>query len=90
MQGILGRVSEQRAGQYLAYTFFRVAPEWRRLPEHERTAAKEAFAEVLEAFAPRFDYLAAYYGRNADGTPVPAPPPDPAAAGFGMAATAGT
>ena len=32
-QGILGPMSEQPdRGQYLAYTFFRVQPEWRRLP----------------------------------------------------------
>jgi chlorite dismutase len=55
-------VSEQAAfeGQYLAYTFFRVKPEWRLLPVEERAAGKEAFADVLEEFAPRFDYLASY------------------------------
>jgi hypothetical protein len=26
-------VGEKASGQYLAYTFFRVHPEWRRLPE---------------------------------------------------------
>jgi chlorite dismutase len=51
---------EDRAGQYLAYTFFRVRPEWRRLPVDEREAGKDAFAETIEAFAPRFDTLAAY------------------------------
>ena len=47
-------------GQYIAYTFFHVVPEWRRLPVEERTAAKDAFAEVVEDFAPRFDALRAY------------------------------
>jgi chlorite dismutase len=47
-------------GQYVAYTFFRVAPEWRRLPVEERTAAKDAFAEVVEDFTPRFDTLRVY------------------------------
>jgi chlorite dismutase len=47
-------------GQYVAYTFFRVDPAWRRLPVEERTEAKEAFAEVLEEFAPRFEHLRAY------------------------------
>ena len=53
-------VSEPSGGQYLAYSFFRVDPAWRRLPVEEREAAKDAFAEVIEDFAPRFDYLAAY------------------------------
>jgi len=47
-------------GQYLGYTFFRVAPEWRRLPVEERAAAKDAFAEVVEDFTPRFDALRCY------------------------------
>ena len=42
-------------GQYVAYTFFRVDPAWRRLPVEERAAAKDAFADVLEEFTPRFD-----------------------------------
>ena len=50
--------SEQ--GQYVAYTFYRVAPEWRRLPVEERAAAKDAFAEVVEGFADRFEHLRAY------------------------------
>jgi chlorite dismutase len=48
------------AGQYVAYTYFRVLPEWRRLPVEERAAAKDAFAEVVEDWAPRFDALNAY------------------------------
>src|SRR3954466_13954271 len=53
-------MTEQPVGQYLAYSFFRVQPEWRRLPEDEREAGKEAFAEVIEAFAPRFQTLSAF------------------------------
>jgi chlorite dismutase len=53
-------VSDLQTGQYLAYSFFRVLPEWRRLPIEEREAGKDAFAEVIEEFAPRFDYLGAY------------------------------
>jgi len=48
------------AGQYVAYTFFRVDPAWRRLPVEERLAGKDAFAEVIEEWAPRVDYLRAY------------------------------
>jgi chlorite dismutase len=47
-------------GQYIAYTFFRVDPAWRRLPVEERSAAKDAFADVLDEFEPRFDALRLY------------------------------
>jgi chlorite dismutase len=47
-------------GQYVAYTFYRVDPAWRRLPEEERQAAKDAFADVVDDFADRFDHLRAY------------------------------
>ncbi len=47
-------------GQYVAYTFYRVDPAWRRLPVEERQAAKDAFAEVVEDFAERFEHLRAY------------------------------
>jgi chlorite dismutase len=47
-------------GQYVAYTFYRVDPAWRRLPVEERVAGKDAFAEVLEELAPRFEHLRAY------------------------------
>jgi chlorite dismutase len=47
-------------GQYVAYTFYRATPEWRRLPVEEREAGKDAFAEVVDEFAQRFDTLNAY------------------------------
>jgi chlorite dismutase len=47
-------------GQYVAYTFYRVDPAWRRLPVEERQAQKEEFAEVVESFAERFEHLRAY------------------------------
>src|SRR5919205_4272777 len=47
-------------GQYVAYTFYRVDPAWRRLPVDERQAGKDAFAEVVEDFADRFAHLRAY------------------------------
>ena len=53
-------MSENGNGQYVAYTFYRVDPAWRRLPVEERQAAKDAFAEVVEDFADRFDHLRAY------------------------------
>jgi chlorite dismutase len=47
-------------GQYVAYTFYRALPEWRRLPVDEREAGKDAFAEVIEAWTERIDGLRAY------------------------------
>jgi chlorite dismutase len=47
-------------GQYVAYTYYRVDPAWRRLPVEERNAAKDAFAETIEDFTPRFDHLRCY------------------------------
>jgi chlorite dismutase len=47
-------------GQYVAYTFYRVDPAWRRLPVEERMAAKDAFAEVVEEWSTRFDHLRPY------------------------------
>ena len=51
-------MSEQATGQYVAYTFYRVDPAWRRLPVEERAAAKDAFAEVVEAWAERLEVRA--------------------------------
>jgi chlorite dismutase len=47
-------------GQYVAYTFYRLDPAWRRLPVEERAAGKDAFAEVVEDFAGRMSALRAY------------------------------
>jgi chlorite dismutase len=48
------------AGQYVAYTFYRVDPAWRRLPVEERAAGKDAFADVVEDWAGRMDSLRTY------------------------------
>jgi chlorite dismutase len=48
------------AGQYVAYTFYRADPAWRRRPVEERAAGKEAFAEVVEDWTRRMDSLRAY------------------------------
>jgi chlorite dismutase len=48
------------SGQYVAYTFYRVDPAWRRLPVEERMAGKDAFAEVVEEWTGRMDSLLAY------------------------------
>ncbi len=48
-------------GQYVAYTFYRVDPAWRRLlPPDMRQALKDEFAEVVDSFAERFEHLRAY------------------------------
>src|SRR6476646_2788914 len=47
-------------GQYVAYSFFRVDPAWRRLPIEERAAGKDAFTEAIEYWAGRMAALRAY------------------------------
>ena len=48
-------------GQYVAYTFYRVDPAWRRLlPPDARELQKEELAEVVDSFAERFEHLRAY------------------------------
>jgi chlorite dismutase len=47
----------EEATQYAAYTLYRVDPAWRRLPVEERTAHKEAFAEVVEEWQERMGLL---------------------------------
>src|SRR5881392_2764583 len=56
----MGAVSQGANGQYVAYTFYRVDPAWRRLLVEERQAARDAFAEAVEDLADRFDHLRAY------------------------------
>jgi chlorite dismutase len=48
------------AGQYVAYTFYRVDPAWRRVPVEERAECKDAFAEVVDEWSSRMDSLRAY------------------------------
>ncbi len=48
------------AGQYVAYTFYKVDPAWRRLPIDEREAGKDAFAEVVEEWAGQMESLRSY------------------------------
>jgi chlorite dismutase len=53
-------VPEDRGGQYVAYSFFKVDPAWRRLPVEERNAMKEAFADVVDDWTGRMDGLRSY------------------------------
>jgi chlorite dismutase len=48
------------SGQYVAYTFYRVDPAWRRLPVEERMAGKDAFAEIVEEWSGRMEALRTY------------------------------
>jgi chlorite dismutase len=48
------------SGQYVAYTFFRIDPVWRRLPVEERAVGKDAFADVVDEWSARMDALRAY------------------------------
>jgi chlorite dismutase len=50
-------------GQYVAYTFYRVDPAWRRdaaMVAPDRQHDKELFAQVVDEFADRFEHLRAY------------------------------
>ena len=47
-------------GQYVAYTFYKLRPDWRALPIDERQAGKDAFADALDELSSRFAHLRAY------------------------------
>ena len=51
-------MAEETSTQYAAYTLYKVDPAWLRLPIEERTAAKDAFAEVIEDWAERMELRA--------------------------------
>ena len=51
-------MAAESQGQYVAYTFYKVDPAWRRLPVEERAAGKDAFADVIEDFSDRMDIRA--------------------------------
>jgi chlorite dismutase len=51
-------VAEETSTQYVAYTLYKVDPAWLRLPIEERTAAKEACADVVEEWAERMELRA--------------------------------
>src|ERR687883_1104593 len=55
MSGYDCAVDAENSPQYVAYTLYRVSPEWRRLPVEEREADKDAFAEVVAAWQERME-----------------------------------
>ena len=48
-------MTQEGRRDFVKYTFYKVAPEWRGLTEERRERSKAQFAEVLEEFAPRVD-----------------------------------
>lgn len=44
-------MAEQESRQFVKYTFYKVDPQWRRLPETERTDGKREFAAVVDEFS---------------------------------------
>jgi len=54
------RIEDLPVGQYVAYSFYKVDPAWRRLPVDERAAGKEAFADVCDEWSTRMEGLRAY------------------------------
>jgi chlorite dismutase len=47
--------------QIVCFSFYKLMPEWRRLPESERTAHKQAFAEVLAKWNKPGEFLSITY-----------------------------
>lgn len=54
------RIEGLPVGQYVAYTFFKVDPAWRRLPAKERAEHKRELATVVTAWQERMEGLRAY------------------------------
>ncbi len=54
------RIEGATVGQYVVYTFFKVDRAWRRLPDGERAAHKDAFAKLVEEWQGRIEGLRAY------------------------------
>ena len=54
------RIEGLPVGQYVAYSFFKVDPAWRRLPAAERADHKAEFAAVVTDWQGRIEGLRAY------------------------------
>jgi len=44
-------MAQDQKRQYVNYTFYKVDPLWRRLPEEEKESGKREFAEVVEGYS---------------------------------------
>ncbi len=58
---VLDKAPDRARRQFLNYAFFKLDPAFRRLPKAEREAAKAEFAEVVEAWAGRDDFIVRTY-----------------------------
>ena len=58
---VLDKTPDRARRQFLNYAFFKLDPAFRRLPKAEREAAKAEFAEVVEAWAGRDDFIVRTY-----------------------------
>ncbi len=56
-----GREPDRASRQFLNYAFFKLDPDFRRLPAAERETAKEAFAELIAAWSKRDDFILRSY-----------------------------
>ena len=45
--------AQEERRDFVKHSFFKVSPEWRRLPETEREGSKDEFAEVVAEFSDR-------------------------------------
>jgi chlorite dismutase len=43
--------SDEARRQVVTFTFFKIAPDWRRLPAHERAAMRDEFSSVVEKWS---------------------------------------
>ena len=48
-------MTAESSTQYVAYTLYKVDPAWRRLPVEERSAGKEALADVVAQWQERME-----------------------------------
>jgi len=62
-------VSEDKKRQYVNYTYFKVDPVWRRLPEEDKERGRKEFLEVIDGYSNKimvFTYTNFGYRADAD------------------------
>lgn len=50
VQAVSATSQQKQTYRFVKYTFFRVAPEWRRLSDNERQSSKEDFLAVMQKY----------------------------------------